>query len=89
MLSPVILGAKKLPSTCCIKNTPIAANNPFVTDPVIAQVYFTSDFNLTASAFEPTQQLQVDAAGLFADPANHDFTLMDKDIEAGDPRWYQ
>lgn len=59
------------------------------TDPVIAQVYFTSDFNLTASAFEPTQQLQVDAAGLFADPANHDFTLMDKDIEAGDPRWYQ
>lgn len=36
MLSPVILGAKKLPSTCCIKITPIAAIIPLVTDPVSA-----------------------------------------------------
>lgn len=53
----------------------------------IASVYFTSDFSFTGNSFDPTTQLDVDAAGLFVDPANHNFTLLDEDIEAGDPRW--
>lgn len=57
--------------------------------PSIAGVYFTSDFSFTGNSFDPTQQLEDDAATLFADPENHDFTLQNKDIEAGDPRWYQ
>ena len=54
----------------------------------VNNVYFTSDFILSGSAFEPTVQLEEDASEVFADPENGDFTIISKDVEnAGDPRW--
>lgn len=56
-------------------------------DPAIENVYFTNDFALTSAAFEPSVQLNYAAEGLFADPANHDFTITQRDVVAGDLRW--
>lgn len=55
----------------------------------IAQVYFTSDFELSSNAIEPTVQLTESSTDVFADPENHNFTLQMKDLEIGDPRWRQ
>ena len=56
-------------------------------DPEISEVYFTNDFALSSAAFTPTVQLEYSASELFADPENGDFTLLNDDIGAGDPRW--
>lgn len=55
---------------------------------VINEVYFTNDFVLTSNAFEPTTQLELSSTQLFLNPAEHDFTIQERGIEAGDPRWY-
>lgn len=55
--------------------------------PVITEVYFTIDFSLTGNSFDPTATLD-GSADVFADPANHDFTLEVRGVQAGDPRWY-
>ncbi len=51
--------------------------------------YLTSDFTISsnASAFSQATTLETDAASLFADPTNGDFTLTTS-LGAGDPEWY-
>lgn len=56
---------------------------------VINEVYFTNDFVLTSNAFAPTTQLELSSTQLFLDPANHDFTVQERGVDAGDPRWIE
>lgn len=53
----------------------------------LTEVYFTSDFVFSSNAIEPTVQLSESSTDVFADPANHDFTIQVRNVEVGDPRW--
>lgn len=55
--------------------------------PEITEVYFTSDFVFSGNSFDPTVQLSESSTDVFADPANHDFTIQVRNVEVGDPRW--
>lgn len=55
----------------------------------VTEVFFTSDFVLGSNAFEPTATLGESSTDLFADPANHDFTIQSRNVEVGDPRWLE
>lgn len=59
------------------------------TSPVIDEVYFTNDFVLTSSAFTPTVELSYSSDELFLDPENGDFTIQQRDVTVGDPRWLE
>ena len=55
----------------------------------ITEVYFTSDFSFSGNSFDPTVQLSESSTDVFADPANHDFTIQVRNVEVGDPRWLE
>ena len=55
----------------------------------LTEVYFTSDFVFSSNAIEPTVQLSESSTDVFADPANHDFTIQVRNVEVGDPRWLE
>ncbi len=55
----------------------------------ITEVYFTSDFSFSGNSFAPTVQLSESSTDVFADPANHDFTIQVRNVEVGDPRWLE
>ena len=71
---------------CLFTKTPDEATNKNLrgaTNPVFDGCFKTTDF---FKVFPDCGELDYDAAALFTNPANGDFTLK-KDINCGDPRW--
>ena len=58
-------------------------------DTTMSNCYLSSDFTISsnASSFSQATTLEGDAASIFADPENGDFTLT-SNLGAGDPEWY-
>ena len=69
-----------------------AKGNRSKATPTIINCYTTSDWALTGNSISGFNSYSTGEAGLFANPTNRDFTIIDNSFSekrsCGDPRWY-